>query len=127
MPDLDFILAYEGGELSEEEIIAGFQKLIDSGAAWQFQGHYGRTATALIKAGRCTDKSKKAPAVYQKYDITQTSSGCHVARLQVPNDARNCFFYDTPLWNAETGFVGLHTVNEFTLTPVGAPGPRDLQ
>jgi hypothetical protein len=51
---LDFIMAYEAGELDEEAIIAGFQALVKSGLAWQLQGHYGRTAAALIKAGLVT-------------------------------------------------------------------------
>lgn len=53
-PDtLDFIMAYEGGELEEHEIVKGFQSLIDSGLAWSLQGHYGRTAMQLIEAGLC--------------------------------------------------------------------------
>lgn len=51
---LSFIMDYEGGELSEAEIIEGFQHLVDSGLAWQLQGHYGRTAQALINAGYVT-------------------------------------------------------------------------
>jgi len=47
-------LAYEAGELDEDQIVAGFQQLIDSGLVWQLQGHYGRTAKALIDAGYCT-------------------------------------------------------------------------
>lgn len=49
-----FIIAYEGGELTREEIIDGFQNLVDDGLAWQLQGHYGRTAQALIDAGLVT-------------------------------------------------------------------------
>lgn len=55
-PDFDevsFIMAFEEGEVSEEELIEGFQHLIDSGAAWKLQGSYGRTAAALIEAGHC--------------------------------------------------------------------------
>lgn len=53
-PDtLSFIVAYEGGELDDDEIIKGFQSLIDTGLAWQLQGHYGRTAMALIQQGLC--------------------------------------------------------------------------
>lgn len=53
---VDFIIDYEGGSLSDDEIIKGFQYLIDTGMAWQLQGHYGRTAMALIEGGYCTRK-----------------------------------------------------------------------
>ena len=51
MIDIGRIIDYEGGELDEEETIALFQDLVDSGMAWSLQGHYGRTATAMIDAG----------------------------------------------------------------------------
>ncbi len=54
IPDVDWIIAYEAGELDHDEIVAGFQNLIDTGVAWQLQGSYGRTAMALIEAGECT-------------------------------------------------------------------------
>lgn len=54
MDNLDFIIAYEAGEVTQEQMIEGFQALIDSGLAWQLQGHYGRAAMALIKDGECT-------------------------------------------------------------------------
>ena len=47
------IIEYESGEMSEEDMIVFFQKLIDNGMAWTLQGHYGRTATALIERGLC--------------------------------------------------------------------------
>ena len=47
------IIAYEQGELSQEDTIKLFQELIDSGQAWQLQGAYGRTAKALLDAGYC--------------------------------------------------------------------------
>lgn len=51
-----FVIDYEGGDLDEQEIIEGFQELINNGMAWSLQGHYGRTATALIEEGYCTRK-----------------------------------------------------------------------
>ena len=49
--DAENIVRYEHGELDEEETVELFQGLVDSGLAWSLQGHYGRTAMALIEAG----------------------------------------------------------------------------
>ena len=52
--ELDFIIAYENGEIeSIEELADGFQKLIDSGIVWRLQGCYSRTALTLIENGNC--------------------------------------------------------------------------
>jgi hypothetical protein len=54
---LDFIMRFEEGSLeSEQELIEGFQHLIDSGIVWNLQGFYGRTATDLIDQGKCHHK-----------------------------------------------------------------------
>lgn len=53
MNQIDAIIAYEQGDLDFDETVALFQDLIDTGMAWKLQGHYGRTAEALIDAGRC--------------------------------------------------------------------------
>ena len=50
---LDFIMDFESGELNQEEIIKGFQGLIDQGIVWSLQGMYGRTAANLIESGYC--------------------------------------------------------------------------
>ena len=56
MPAVDKIMAYEAGDMNDEEMVEFFQELIDSGMAWKLQGHYSRTAAALLKAGLCHKK-----------------------------------------------------------------------
>lgn len=58
MNQLDKIIAYEQGDLDEDECIALFQDLINSGLAYQLQGSYGRTASYLIQNGYCTARGK---------------------------------------------------------------------
>uniref|UniRef100_A0A6M3LF60 DUF7417 domain-containing protein n=1 Tax=viral metagenome TaxID=1070528 RepID=A0A6M3LF60_9ZZZZ len=48
------IMAFEQGDLNDEETIELFQHLVDTGLAWQLQGSYGRMARTLIEAGYVT-------------------------------------------------------------------------
>ncbi len=52
VPIMD-IVAWENGELNDEEVITLFQALIDSGLAWKLQGAYGRLAKRLIEEELC--------------------------------------------------------------------------
>lgn len=45
------IIAYESGALDEDGILELFAELVRTGLAWTLQGHYGRTAKALLDAG----------------------------------------------------------------------------
>ena len=55
---VDMMIAYESGELEAEKTIDLFAKLVKSSQAWHLQGHYGRTASELIKLGYISKKGK---------------------------------------------------------------------
>jgi hypothetical protein len=49
----DSLIAFEMGQLENDEIIALFQELINTELAWSLQGSYGRMANTLIEEGLC--------------------------------------------------------------------------
>ena len=48
---VDQLIAYEEGQLTEDEKIAFFEHLVQTGTCWQLQGHYQRVAATLLEAG----------------------------------------------------------------------------
>jgi len=48
---VNFIMDFEGGEISKEDVLELFSYLIKTGQAWTLQGSYGRSAKALIDNG----------------------------------------------------------------------------
>ena len=58
------IIDYECGHLSDAKTLRLFSELIKTGMVWSLQGHYGRTASALIgdgwieRDGTITDKAE---------------------------------------------------------------------
>jgi hypothetical protein len=71
MDMLDKIMAYEDGEMDEEDAIDFFQELIDNGMAWTLQGHYGRTAKALIERGLCKLPSAARAALRKGANVAE--------------------------------------------------------
>jgi hypothetical protein len=53
-----FIMDFESASLSRDDVVEGFQHLIDSGIVWQLQGFYGRIAQQLIDEGHCVSKKE---------------------------------------------------------------------
>lgn len=47
------IEGFNGEENTDEDVLAAFQYLIDTGDVWTLQGFYGRTAHQLIESGQC--------------------------------------------------------------------------
>ena len=54
MDRVTFITLYEGSRLTAEQVVEGFQDMINDGSVWNLQGSYGRAAEALLDAGVCT-------------------------------------------------------------------------
>ena len=48
---VDQLIAYEEGQLTEDEEVALFEHLVETGTCWQLSGHYQRVAATLIEAG----------------------------------------------------------------------------
>lgn len=44
---------YESGEMSYKKMVKMFQRMINDGSVWKFQGSYGRQAMDLIESGDC--------------------------------------------------------------------------
>ena len=59
------IIAYEQGELNDQEVVCLFAELVKSGMAWSLQGSYGRTASALIKEGWIDHEGNVSLAVFE--------------------------------------------------------------
>lgn len=53
MPDVEDVIAFDEGTMTEEQEIEYMQGLIDSGMAWKLQGSVGREAMRMIEAGLC--------------------------------------------------------------------------
>ena len=59
---VDQLIAYEEGQMSQDEEIALFQHLIDTGTCWHLGGHYHRVAATLIEAGLIRPPQKQQQA-----------------------------------------------------------------
>lgn len=49
--NIEDIIKYEEGRLNDAQTLRLFSSLIRSGDVWGLQGHYGRTASAMIQDG----------------------------------------------------------------------------
>ena len=69
----DSMLAWEEGELNEDETVVLFQHLVDNGMAWTLQGMYGRQAERLINAGLVHQSHLPAAGISDFYSMGENS------------------------------------------------------
>lgn len=50
-----FVASFECGQLSQEEIIEGFQHLIEYDSIWDLPAIFGHTAVDFVEQGICKD------------------------------------------------------------------------
>lgn len=67
------IMDYESGVLSELATLRLFAHLVKTGQAWTLQGHYGRTAQALIRGGLITRDGRVVPGAYGAGEEDETA------------------------------------------------------
>jgi hypothetical protein len=48
---VDELIAYEEGQITGDQEVAFFERLVETGTCWQLQGHYQRVAATLMEAG----------------------------------------------------------------------------
>ena len=68
-PDITELMAFEDGSLDDDQVIDLFQRLVNSGLAWQLQGFYGRTASRLINEGLVIPRIKPLKARGNKVSL----------------------------------------------------------
>ena len=66
--DLSMLIQYEAGMLNDRQTLEFFSDLIATGQCWQLQGHYGRTAHALISDDWINEKGE---INHQKVDANE--------------------------------------------------------
>ena len=76
--------AYENDEMDQDEILKFFQELVDSGAAWKLQGHYGRVANVLIESGLVKEASH--PFVKPVVETGETNLFCNKVKKDLTSE-----------------------------------------
>ena len=62
--NVDKIIAWENGEMTQAEEKRWFQQGVDSGEVWHLQGMYGRRAKELLDSGEITHSTKETKDYY---------------------------------------------------------------
>lgn len=78
--NLDTCLKIEGEAESKEDYYKALQVAINSGDAWAFPGHYGRSMMEAVESGRCMLGTMPARDYYQnripsRFEVQEGTKG----------------------------------------------------
>jgi hypothetical protein len=67
--NIDTLIAYESGELTDAQTINFFAELIKTKQAWSLQGSYNRMAEAMITAGFITPEGETTELAFYTFNV----------------------------------------------------------
>jgi hypothetical protein len=67
--NIDTLIAYESGELTDAQTINFFAELIKTRQAWSLQGSYNRMAEAMITAGFITPEGETTELAFYTFNV----------------------------------------------------------
>lgn len=118
---INLIMAYEDGQLDDTGILKLFSMLIKSGEAWSLQGHYGRTAKALIDSGYINENGTIIKDIVDTEEVPEQKLLSKQYAFKIEKQA------DEPKLDPKTKFKELERAPAYTDREKAIPASPELE